>query len=71
MSVGANVVMPNLSPVSVRKKYAIYDNKICTNEEAAEGVEKLKTSVAEIGYKVVTDIGHSKSYVKGKGENYD
>ena len=71
LSVGANVVMPNLSPVSVRKKYAIYDNKICTKEEAAEGVEKLKTSVAEIGYKVVTDIGHSKSYVKGKGENYD
>ena len=33
---GANVVMPNLSPVSVRKKYDLYDNKICTGEEAAE-----------------------------------
>ena len=32
---GANVVMPNLSPVGVRKKYALYDNKICTGEEAA------------------------------------
>lgn len=33
---GANVVMPNLSPVDVRKKYLLYDNKICTGEEAAE-----------------------------------
>ncbi|MDR1867623.1 MAG: [FeFe] hydrogenase H-cluster radical SAM maturase HydE [Treponema sp.] len=32
---GANVVMPNLSPTSVRPLYALYDNKICTREEAA------------------------------------
>jgi biotin synthase len=33
---GANVVMPNLSPRAVRKLYALYDNKICTGDEAAE-----------------------------------
>jgi biotin synthase len=33
---GANVVMPNLSPREVRKLYALYDNKICTGDEAAE-----------------------------------
>ena len=33
---GANVLMPNLSPVSVRKKYMLYDNKICTGEEATK-----------------------------------
>ena len=33
---GANVVMPNLSPVAVREKYKLYDNKICTGDEAAE-----------------------------------
>jgi biotin synthase len=33
---GANVVMPNLSPKSVRKLYALYDHKICTGDEAAE-----------------------------------
>jgi len=33
---GANVVMPNLSPQPVRKLYALYDNKICTGDEAAE-----------------------------------
>ena len=33
---GANVAMPNLSPTSSRKKYELYDNKICTGDEAAE-----------------------------------
>ncbi|MBR6268438.1 MAG: [Selenomonadaceae bacterium] len=38
---GANVLMPNLSPTDVRRKYALYDNKICTGEEAAECVRCL------------------------------
>lgn len=54
---GANVVMPNLSPISVRKKYTLYDNKICTDEEAAEGLYSLKAQINEIGYKIVTDKG--------------
>ena len=33
---GANVVMPNLSPLSVRKKYMLYDNKLSSGAEAAE-----------------------------------
>ena len=33
---GANVVMPNLSPLSVRKKYMLYDGKISTGDEAAD-----------------------------------
>lgn len=36
LKAGANVVMPNLSPISVRKDYSLYDNKICTGDEAAE-----------------------------------
>ncbi len=56
---GANVVMPNLSPVSVRKKYALYDNKISTGEEAAQGVELLKKAVDKIGYQVVCARGDS------------
>ncbi|MDR2588503.1 MAG: [FeFe] hydrogenase H-cluster radical SAM maturase HydE [Spirochaetales bacterium] len=35
LKAGANVVMPNLSPQNVRKLYALYDNKICTGDEAA------------------------------------
>ncbi len=54
---GANVLMPNLSPPSVRKLYSLYDNKICTGEEAAECINCLKSRVGSAGYKIVTDIG--------------
>lgn len=47
---GANVVMPNLSPVAVRKDYALYDNKICTGEEAAECAGCLGRRLESIGY---------------------
>ena len=54
---GANVVMPNLSPREHRKDYAIYDNKICTGEEAAECLECLRRRMRYIGYEIVTDRG--------------
>ncbi len=54
---GANVVMPNLSPVQVRKKYLIYDNKICTGEEAAECCDCLQKRLQKIGYATVVDRG--------------
>lgn len=58
---GANVVMPNLSPVSVRKKYQIYDNKICTGDESAQCAICLKQRIESIGYRIVTDRGDSKN----------
>ena len=54
---GANVVMPNLSPVNVRKKYELYDNKICTGEESAECRNCLALRMRSIGYELVTDRG--------------
>lgn len=57
---GANVVMPNLSPVNVRKKYQLYDNKICTGEEAAECRMCLQKRVEKIGYEIVVDRGDFK-----------
>lgn len=54
---GANVVMPNLSPVSVRKQYELYDNKICTGDEAAECKVCLQNRMKKIGYEIVTHRG--------------
>lgn len=54
---GANVVMPNLSPVSVRKKYELYDNKICTGDEAAECRNCLSRRMQSVGYELATDRG--------------
>lgn len=54
---GANVVMPNLSPVGVRKQYALYDNKICTGDEAAECRACLQNRMRSIGYELAVDRG--------------
>lgn len=54
---GANVVMPNLSPTNVRKKYELYDNKICTGDEAAECRQCLNRRMESIGYELTVDRG--------------
>ena len=57
LQAGGNVVMPNLSPVAVRKKYELYANKICTGEEAAQCRGCLEARVRMAGYNIVTDVG--------------
>lgn len=57
LKAGANVVMPNLSPVAYRKKYDLYDNKICTGEEAAECRACLKKRIESAGYTVACERG--------------
>ena len=54
---GANVVMPNLSPIKTRKQYDLYDNKICTGEEAAECRECLDKRIESVGYQLVNERG--------------
>lgn len=56
---GANVVMPNLSPREVRKDYLLYDNKICTGEEAAECRFCMERRMNSIGYNVAVARGDS------------
>ena len=54
---GANVVMPNLSPLGVRKKYELYNNKISTGQESAQCLADLKQRMEAIGYEVVVGRG--------------
>jgi len=54
---GANVVMPNLSPSDVRGKYLLYDNKICTGDEAAECIRCMAMRIASVGYETVVARG--------------
>ena len=54
---GANVVMPNLSPKSVREKYLLYDDKLSTGEEAAESKDALEAKIKSIGYNIVMSRG--------------
>ncbi|MBR6999318.1 MAG: [Lachnospiraceae bacterium] len=54
---GANVLMPNLSPVNVRKQYELYDNKICTGEESAQCMQCLSERIRAIGYEITAERG--------------
>ena len=54
---GANVIMPNLSPMSVRRKYALYEGKAFTGTESAQMLDALRNKVAEVGCEVVIDRG--------------
>lgn len=54
---GANVIMPNLSPIDAREKYLLYDNKLSVGAEAAENIKLLKQQISAVGYSIVTDRG--------------
>lgn len=54
---GANVLMPNLSPLDVKRKYLLYDNKICLEEEAAASKAALEERMEALGYEIITDRG--------------
>jgi biotin synthase len=56
---GANVVMPNLSPVETREKYALYDNKVCTGEEAAECRQCIESRILHAGFSTDMSRGDS------------
>lgn len=58
---GANVVMPNLSPASLRKDYSLYDNKISTGAESAQNLIELQQKFDKIGYKIAHARGDSKN----------
>lgn len=68
---GCNVVMPNLSPLSVRKKYMLYDNKIGTEIDAETGLMLLKKQMESIGRDVVTGRGDHADYIKKEDEKDD
>lgn len=55
--VGANVIMPNLSPFENRAKYALYDGKVYTNEEAAEELKKIKEKIIDVGFEPIMTRG--------------
>jgi len=62
LAAGANVVMPNLSPIAVREKYLLYDNKICTGEEASECCACLEKRIKSAGFEM--------DYARGDHKNW-
>lgn len=54
---GANVIMPNLSPATVRQQYSLYDNKACFGNEAAEALEDIQKRLQTIGHTIAITRG--------------
>jgi len=54
---GANVVMPNLSPMEARSKYLLYDNKICTSDTSAHCRGCIDRRMNSIGRRIVVSRG--------------
>lgn len=63
---GANVVMPNLSPQSVRDKYALYDGKVSTGDEAAESRNRMEVKMKKFGYDIDVNRGDNVKWLKNK-----
>jgi len=62
LKAGANVVMPNLSPVNVREKYSLYNGKICTGDEAAECRRCIEDRVTGAGFTLDMSRGDHKRW---------
>lgn len=61
---GANVLMPNLTPIQYRKSYLLYEHKPCLEQEAEENLENLYLRIKKIGEQVVfNDHGDSRYYL--------
>jgi biotin synthase len=65
IKVGANIVMPNLTPVKYRDEYLLYEDKPCTTEspEECRGCLEVRIKIAgdDIGY---GEWGDSKHFAK-------
>lgn len=62
LKVGANVVMPNLSPVDVRSKYELYKDKICTGDESAHCRDCIERRIISAGFEVNMGRGDHPSW---------
>lgn len=60
LKAGANVVMPNLTPREEKKKYLLYDNKVCIGEDLEMCCGCIEQRISDAGYKMVSDIGNVK-----------
>ena len=59
LEAGANVIMPNISPLNIRSLYTLYNNKKITGGESLEGIIKLTNALQEHGYHVTSSRGDS------------
>ena len=68
ISVGANVIMPNLTPGKYRESYFIYPDKACVQDTPDQCQTCLDIRMAAIGHKILYNAwGDSLAFTKKAG----
>ena len=68
--VGANVIMPNLSPNTYRENYLIYPDKANVKDKPIECKENLELELQSINHKILYDTwGDSKAFLNKTHKN--
>lgn len=57
LKVGANVMMPNISPTENRIKYEIYQNKICTSDTSDHCRNCIEARIVGVGHEIDLGVG--------------
>ncbi len=69
LKIGANVIMPNITPTLNRKNYQLYENKPCTDEGAEDCGNCLSMRIELANRKIgLGEWGDSKHYYKRKNK---
>ncbi len=66
LSRGANIVMPNLTPLKYRAMYEIYPAKAAADETPEESMANIHRRILAIGRKIGTGRGDSRNYTKNR-----
>ena len=54
--------MPNLSPMSVRKKYSLYDNKAYILDEDAQYKNMIEEKLKNVGFEIEITRGDNPDF---------
>ena len=69
VKIGANILMPNITPGKYRDSYKLYDNKPCTDDSAEDCQSCLEARVSLADAEVIYgEWGDSKHYSERKGK---
>ena len=52
IEIGANIIMPNLTPLDYRKNYFLYDGKTVVQDTFDDTIADLETRLARIGAEI-------------------
>jgi biotin synthase len=67
LKAGANVVMPIITPPSVRKQYALYENKICGDDQPEDCRYCIERRIKAVGLEVDLGRGDSLQFISNTG----